>query len=345
MGVTNYFLTGMILQVVGWLASWLVLFCWSAKMSYLRTECTILTFTSVFGWLGPGEFQFGWRFCGIYITRPKSSWEDEFPVFICEACQRKAAGFVECTQTDGVFFSASCILGDFCILMTSPWKYQSSNLPTTNPESKVRKMKRNLMVAACIMRHKNRVDFDTPAVWGVCHNRLYESVWCNKPGLVFNRISWVLPVTLSFLKVLFGIPKPKKSKNPCVQCYWEEGPHSFTVTKPWCYLATSMVSPWVCNMLNMIPLNMIPTLLYDTPKEYHLENYRMSPGTTCRRSSSRTAKTRPARWCLKAPLRGRISRLSCFLGGNSNIFSFHPLFGEDFQFDYIIFFKGVETTN
>ena len=24
-----------------------------------------------------------------------------------------------------------------------------------------------------------------------------------------------------------------------------------------------MVSPWVCNMLNMIPLNMIPTLLYD----------------------------------------------------------------------------------
>ena len=55
----NYLLAGMILQVVGWLASWLVLFCWSAKMSCLRAECTILTFTSVFGWLGPGEFQFG----------------------------------------------------------------------------------------------------------------------------------------------------------------------------------------------------------------------------------------------------------------------------------------------
>ena len=26
-------------------------------------------------------------------------------------------------------------------------------------------------------------------------------------------------------------------------------------------------------------------------------------------------------------------------------FCFHPLFGVDIQFDYIIFFKGVETTN
>jgi len=29
----------------------------------------------------------------------------------------------------------------------------------------------------------------------------------------------------------------------------------------------------------------------------------------------------------------------------SNIFLFSPLFGVDIQFDYIILFKGVETTN
>ena len=182
-------------------------------------------------------------------------------------------------------FSASCILGDFCILMTCPWKYQSSNLPTTNPESKVRKMKRNLMVAACIMRHKNRVDFDTPPVWGVCHNRLYEAVWCNKPGLVFNRISWVLPATLSFLKVLFGIPKPKNRRILVFNVTGRRG-HTQGIS---------------------------------------FGNYRMSPGTT--RLSSRTEKTRPARCYLKAR-KGESSRLSCFLGGNSNIFSFHPYLGK-----------------
>ena len=32
-------------------------------------------------------------------------------------------------------------------------------------------------------------------------------------------------------------------------------------------------------------------------------------------------------------------------GGNSNILYFHPYWREDSHFDYIIFFKGVETTN
>ena len=33
------------------------------------------------------------------------------------------------------------------------------------------------------------------------------------------------------------------------------------------------------------------------------------------------------------------------LGGGFKYFLFSPLFGEGFQFDYIIFFKWVETTN
>ena len=36
---------------------------------------------------------------------------------------------------------------------------------------------------------------------------------------------------------------------------------------------------------------------------------------------------------------------SLYLGGGFKYFLFSPLPGEDFQFDYIIFLKGVETTN
>ena len=34
-----------------------------------------------------------------------------------------------------------------------------------------------------------------------------------------------------------------------------------------------------------------------------------------------------------------------YLGGGFKYFVFSPLFGEDSHFDYIIFFKWVETTN
>ena len=121
------------------------------------------------------------------LTPPKSSWQDEFPFLICEVCKKKSVGFVECTQTNGAFlvvlcfFFASCIqTGIFCILVTCPWKdtYRRRHRSTTGSldlsrdfpriqddsheskvishESKVMKMKRYLMVAACIMRHTNR---------------------------------------------------------------------------------------------------------------------------------------------------------------------------------------------
>ena len=44
-------------------------------------------------------------------------------------------------------------------------------------------------------------------------------------------------------------------------------------------------------------------------------------------------------------MRGGVNPKNILLGGGFKHFVFSPLFGEDSHFDYIIFFKGVETTN